>query len=78
MDGDRDGEEHGVHLGSTHRVTRRVHGWVRLADAGLARAAAVNAAAGVAALEARRLEEARTLRDLRSLGRRPPLRAARH
>jgi hypothetical protein len=40
---------------------------IRRADAGLARSAARNAAAGVAVRRARLLEDARTLRDLQRL-----------
>lgn len=55
---------------------------VRRADAGLALGAARNAAASVADVRARRLEELRTLRDLAALDdaatpRRLPRRAAR-
>ncbi len=61
---------------STHVMVRKVNGWVRLADASLARGAAYNAAAGVAVREARRLDEARTLRDLRSIERTLPVGSA--
>jgi hypothetical protein len=41
--------------------------WVRRADAGLARSAARNAAHSVDAQRSRRLEDARTLRDLQAI-----------
>jgi hypothetical protein len=59
-------EENGVPL-NRHDMVRLVAEWARVADEGLARRAADNAAAGVAVVRARRLEEARTMRDLRLL-----------
>lgn len=53
-----------------HDMVRLVAQWARVADEGLARRAADNAADGVAVVRARRLEEARTMRDLRTLDRR--------
>jgi len=53
-----------------HDMVRLVAEWARVADEGLARRAADNAADGVAGVRARRLEEARTMRDLRTLDRR--------
>lgn len=53
-----------------HDMVRLVAEWARVADEGLARRAADNAADGVAVVRARRLEEARTMRDLRTLDRR--------
>jgi hypothetical protein len=55
---------------ATSEVVRVMGAWVRRADAGLAQGAARNAAVGVADRHIRRLDEARTLRDLRRL--RPP------
>lgn len=54
-------------LGTTYDMVRIMGGWVRLADAGLVRGAARNAAACMAEQQARRLDEARTMRDLRSI-----------
>ena len=51
-------------VSATSEVVRIMGVWVRRADAGLARRAAHNAAASVADHQARRLDEARTLRDL--------------
>ncbi len=56
-------------LGTTYDMVRIMGGWVRLADAGLAKGAARNAASCMAASQARRLDEARTMRDLRSIER---------
>lgn len=50
-----------------HDMVQLVAEWARVADQSLARRAADNAAAGVAVVRARRLEEARTMRDLRTL-----------
>jgi hypothetical protein len=50
---------------TTAEVVRAMSDLLRRADAGLARGAARNAAAGVAVRQARRLEDARTMRDLR-------------
>jgi len=52
---------------ATAEVVRAMSVLFRRADAGLALGAARNAAAGVAVADARRFEEARTLRDLRRL-----------
>jgi hypothetical protein len=52
---------------ATSEVVRVMGVWVRRADAGLLERAARNAAAGVAEPHARRMDEARTLRDLRRL-----------
>ena len=52
---------------ATSEVVRVMGVWVRRADAGLAQGAARNAAVGVADRHVRRMEEARTLRDLRRL-----------
>ena len=54
-------------LGTSNPLLAVVGGWVRQADAGLARTAVRNAEAGVESDRARRLDEARTLRDLRTL-----------
>jgi hypothetical protein len=51
-------------VSATPEVVRIMGVWVRRADAGLARRAAHNAAVSVADHQARRLDEARTLRDL--------------
>ena len=51
-------------VSATSEVVRIMGVWVRRADAGLARAAARNAASSMADLSARRFEAARTLRDL--------------
>jgi hypothetical protein len=53
---------------ATTDLLRTVTERVRRADADLARTAARNAAAGVAAHGARRLDDARALRDLAHLG----------
>lgn len=58
-------------------VTRMLTGLARRADAALADSAARNAAASVAARRATRLEELRTLRDLRALEARTPVPAPR-
>ncbi len=49
-------------------MARVVGDWVRRADRELAGRAARNAAAGLEGERSRRLDEARTLRDLRRLG----------
>ena len=51
-------------VSATSEVVRIMGVWVRRADAGLARAAARNAASSIADLSARRFEAARTLREL--------------
>jgi hypothetical protein len=52
---------------TTTEVVRVMGDLFRRADAGLARGAARNAAAGVAVRRARQMEDARTLRDLQRL-----------
>ncbi|HEY6794874.1 MAG TPA: hypothetical protein VI248_09335 [Kineosporiaceae bacterium] len=52
---------------ATTEVVRAMGDLIRRADAGLARGAARNAAAGVAVRRARQLEDARTMRDLQRL-----------
>lgn len=52
---------------ATSEVVRIMGVWVRRADAGLARSAARNAAHSVEAEQARRLDDARTLRDLQRI-----------
>jgi hypothetical protein len=54
-------------VSATAEVVRIMGVWVRRADAGLARAAARNAAASMADQRVRRLEEIRTLRDLQAV-----------
>ncbi len=53
-------------VSATSEVVRIMGVWVRRADAGLAVSAARNAATSVADVRARRIEEARALRDLQS------------
>ena len=52
---------------ASSEVVRIMGVWVRRADAGLARSAARNAAHSVEAQQARRLDDARTLRDLQRI-----------
>ena len=52
---------------ATSEVVRVMGIWVRRADAGLVDRAARNAATGLADRSSRRLEDARTLRDLQRL-----------
>jgi hypothetical protein len=52
---------------ATSEVVRVMGVWVRRADAGLAAGAARNATTGIADRSSRRLEHARTLRDVRRL-----------
>lgn len=52
---------------ATSEVVRVMGVWVRRADAGLADRAVRNAAAEVADRSSRRMEDARTMRDLRRL-----------
>jgi hypothetical protein len=54
-------------VSATSEVVRIMGVWVRRADAGLASAAARNAATSMAELSARRFEAARTLRDLNAV-----------
>jgi hypothetical protein len=56
-----------VRVTATSEVVRIMGFWVRRADAGLARSAARNAAHSVDAQRSRRLEDARTLRDLQAI-----------
>jgi hypothetical protein len=63
-------------VSATSEVVRIMGIWVRRADAGLAAGAARNAAASMADHRARRLDEARTLRDLQTLLRTAPSRTA--
>jgi hypothetical protein len=51
-------------VSTTSDVVRIMGVWVRRADAGLARSAAINAAHSVDAERSRELDDARTLRDL--------------
>jgi hypothetical protein len=51
-------------VNTTTDVVRLMGGWVRRADAGLARSAALNAAHSVDAHRSRELDDARTMRDL--------------
>lgn len=54
---------------ATTEVVRIMGVWVRRADAGLARSAARNAAHSVEAEQARRIDDARTMRDLQGVPR---------
>ena len=56
-----------MRMSGTPDVVRIMGVWIRRADAGLARSAAKNAAHSVEAAHARRLEDARTMRDLQSI-----------
>jgi hypothetical protein len=56
-----------VLVATTNEIIRVMGVWVRRADAGLASGAARNAAIQVASREQRRLEDARTMRDLRNV-----------
>jgi hypothetical protein len=56
-----------MRVAATAEVVRIMGVWVRRADAGLARSAARNAAHSVKAEQARRLDDARTLRDLQGI-----------
>lgn len=56
-----------MRVSATSEVVRIMGVWVRRADAGLARSAARNAAHSVEAAQARRLDDARTLRDLQGI-----------
>lgn len=56
-----------MRVGTTPDVVRYMGVWIRRADAGLARSAARNAAHSVEAEQARRLEDARTMRDLQGI-----------
>jgi hypothetical protein len=51
-------------VNATADVVRIMGVWVRRADAGLARSAAVNAAHSVDAERGRQIDDARTMRDL--------------
>jgi hypothetical protein len=51
-------------VNTTTEVVRIMGVWVRRADAGLARSAALNAAHSMDAERSRQLDDARTLRDL--------------
>jgi hypothetical protein len=53
-----------MRVNATPDVVKIMGVWIRRADAGLARSAARNAAHSVEAAQARRLEDARTMRDL--------------
>jgi hypothetical protein len=52
---------------ATPDVVKIMGVWIKRADAGLARSAARNAAHSVEAERARRLEDARTMRDLQGI-----------
>jgi hypothetical protein len=54
-------------MGTTPDVVKFMGVWIRRADAGLARSAARNAAHSVEAEQARRLDDARTMRDLQGI-----------
>jgi hypothetical protein len=56
-----------MRMTATPDVVRIMGVLIRRADAGLARSAARNAAHSVEAEQARRLEDARTMRDLQSI-----------
>lgn len=58
-----------MRVSATSEVVRIMGIWVRRADAGLARSAARNAAHSVEAAKARRLDDARTIRDLQRVPR---------
>jgi hypothetical protein len=51
-------------VNTTTEVVRIMGVWVRRADAGLARSAALNAAHSMDTVRSRQLDDARTLRDL--------------
>jgi hypothetical protein len=54
-------------VATTNEIIRVMGVWIRRADARLASGAARNAAIQMASPEQRRLEDARTMRDLRNL-----------
>jgi hypothetical protein len=54
-------------VATKHEIIRVMGVWVRRADARLASGAVRNAAMHMASFEQRRLEDARTMRDLRNL-----------
>jgi hypothetical protein len=56
-----------VLVATTNGIIRVLGVWIRRADGGMARGAARNAATQVASRDHRRLEDARTMRDLRNL-----------
>ena len=56
-----------MRMSATPDVVKMMGIWIRRADAGLARSAARNAAHSVEAEQARRLEDARTMRDLQGI-----------
>jgi hypothetical protein len=56
-----------MRMSATPDVVKMMGLWIRRADAGLARSAALNAAHSVEAEQARRLEDARTMRDLQGI-----------
>jgi hypothetical protein len=56
-----------MRMGTTPEVVRIMGVLIRRADAGLARSAARNAAHSVEAEQVRRLDDARTMRDLQSI-----------
>jgi hypothetical protein len=56
-----------MRMGTTPDVVKIMGVWIRRADAGLARSAARNAAHSVEAEQARRLDDARTMRDLQGI-----------
>jgi hypothetical protein len=56
-----------MRVATTPDVVKVMGVWIRRADAGLARSAARNAAYSVEAERARRLEDARTMRDLQGI-----------
>ena len=57
-------------MNTTTEVVRIMGVWVRRADAGLARSAALNAAHSMDAERSRRMDDARTMRDLSKI---PPI-----
>jgi hypothetical protein len=61
-----------MRMSTTPDMMRLTVALIRRADAGLARSAARNAAHSVEADHARRLEDARTMRDLQSIRAVPP------
>jgi hypothetical protein len=61
-----------MRMGTTPDMVRLTVGLIRRADAGLARSAARNAAHSVEADRARRLDDARTMRDLQNIRAVPP------
>ena len=56
-----------MRVSATPDVVKIMGVWIKRADAGLARSAARNAAHSVEAEQARRLDDARTMRDLQGI-----------